>query len=66
MILNEMLTIDDMLGVRLAAETRAYILSLEVCSFCDRVSPCQPLAQKYGWECLDHLSCVVTRQENPL
>jgi hypothetical protein len=49
--------IDDMLDVRLAAETRAYILSLEVCSFCDRVAPCRPLSKNLGWECLDRETC---------
>ena len=62
--LQEALAVDDMLDVRLAAETRAYILSLEVCSFCDRVAPCRPIDQETGWECLDHLSCAMTRPEN--
>ncbi len=62
--LQEELALDDMLDVRLAAETRAYILSLEVCSFCDRVAPCRPLADEPGWECVDHLSCAMTRPEN--
>ncbi len=56
--------VEDMLEVRLAAETRAYIDSLEVCSFCDRVSPCRPLTKKYGWECLDRESCLMTCSQN--
>lgn len=58
--------VDDMLDVRLAAETRAYILSLEVCSFCDRVAPCRPLTKTYVWECLDRESCVATSLQHPL
>ena len=48
--------VDGMVDIRLTAKTRAYILSLEVCSFCDRVSPCRAFAN--GWECIDHVGCA--------